>query len=143
MAYKALYRKWRPLTFGDVIGQTHITKTLKNEIAENRLAHAYLFTGTRGTGKTSTAKILSRAINCEHPVDSNPCNECEICKGILNETVMDIIEIDAASNTGVDQYPLNYRTGAVHPHCGKIQSLHHRRGAYAFTGRVQRTFENA
>lgn len=102
MAYKALYRKWRPLTFDDVIGQTHITKTLKNEIAENRLAHAYLFTGTRGTGKTSTAKILSRAINCEHPVDSNPCNECEICKGILNETVMDIIEIDAASNTGVD-----------------------------------------
>lgn len=102
MAYKALYRKWRPLTFDDVIGQTHITKTLKNEIAENRLAHAYLFTGTRGTGKTSTAKILSRAINCEHPSGSNPCNECEICKGILNETVMDIIEIDAASNTGVD-----------------------------------------
>ena len=102
MAYKALYRKWRPLTFDDVIGQTHITKTLKNEIAENRIAHAYLFTGTRGTGKTSTAKILSRAVNCTNPNGSNPCNECEICRGILNETVMDIIEIDAASNTGVD-----------------------------------------
>lgn len=102
MAYKALYRKWRPLTFDDVIGQEHITKTLKNEIAENRIAHAYLFTGTRGTGKTSTAKILSRAVNCEHLNGSNPCNECDICKGILSETVMDIIEIDAASNTGVD-----------------------------------------
>lgn len=102
MAYKALYRKWRPMTFDDVIGQEHIVKTLKNEISENRIAHAYLFTGTRGTGKTSTAKILSRAINCENLKDSNPCNECEICKGILSETLMDIIEIDAASNTGVD-----------------------------------------
>lgn len=102
MAYKALYRKWRPMTFDDVIGQEHIVKTLKNEISENRIAHAYLFTGTRGTGKTSTAKILSRAINCENAKDSNPCNECEICKGILGETLMDIIEIDAASNTGVD-----------------------------------------
>ncbi len=102
MAYKALYRKWRPMTFDDVIGQEHIVKTLKNEISENRIAHAYLFTGTRGTGKTSTAKILSRAINCENVKDSNPCNECEICKGILGETLMDIIEIDAASNTGVD-----------------------------------------
>lgn len=102
MAYKALYRKWRPDTFDTVIGQEHITKTLKNEIVEQRIAHAYLFTGTRGTGKTSTAKILSRAINCLNQKDGNPCNECDVCKGIINETVMDIIEIDAASNTGVD-----------------------------------------
>ena len=102
MAYQALYRKWRPLTFDDVIGQSHITNTLKNEIIENRLAHAYLFTGTRGTGKTSTAKILSRAVNCPHSVNGSPCNECDICKGILSGAVLDIIEIDAASNTGVD-----------------------------------------
>ncbi len=102
MAYKALYRKWRPVVFDDVIGQSHITKTLKNEIKENRIAHAYLFTGTRGTGKTSTAKIFSRAVNCENPKDGNPCNECATCKSILNDTVLDIIEIDAASNTGVD-----------------------------------------
>ena len=102
MAYQALYRKWRPLTFDDVIGQSHITNTLKNEITENRLAHAYLFTGTRGTGKTSTAKILSRAVNCPQSSDGNPCNECDVCKGIISGAVLDIIEIDAASNTGVD-----------------------------------------
>ena len=102
MAYQALYRKWRPLTFDDVVGQSHITNTLKNEIIENRLAHAYLFTGTRGTGKTSTAKILSRAVNCTNPSNGNPCNECDTCKSILSGSVLDIIEIDAASNTGVD-----------------------------------------
>lgn len=102
MAYQALYRKWRPLTFDDVIGQSHITNTLKNEITENRLAHAYLFTGTRGTGKTSTAKILSRAVNCPDSANGNPCNECDICRGIMSGAILDIIEIDAASNTGVD-----------------------------------------
>ena len=102
LAYQALYRKWRPMTFDDVIGQSHITDTLKNEIIENRLAHAYLFTGTRGTGKTSTAKILSRAVNCPDVQNGNPCNECEICKGIMSSAILDIIEIDAASNTGVD-----------------------------------------
>ncbi|MBE7053236.1 MAG: DNA polymerase III subunit gamma/tau [Ruminococcaceae bacterium] len=102
MGYKALYRKWRPILFDDVIGQAHITNTLKNEILDNKIAHAYLFTGTRGTGKTSTAKIFSRAVNCEHPENGNPCNKCEVCKSILNDTVLDIIEIDAASNTGVD-----------------------------------------
>lgn len=102
MAYQALYRKWRPLTFDDVIGQSHIVNTLKNEIIEGRTAHAYIFTGTRGTGKTSTAKILSRAVNCENPHDGNPCNECATCKSILDGSVLDIIEIDAASNTGVD-----------------------------------------
>ncbi len=102
MAYQALYRKWRPMIFDDVIGQEHITTTIKNEILNNKTSHAYLFTGTRGTGKTSTAKIFSRAVNCLNPKDGNPCNECEICKGILSERILDVIEIDAASNTGVD-----------------------------------------
>ncbi len=102
MAYQALYRKWRPMTFDDVIGQSHIVNTLKNEIVQGRTAHAYLFTGTRGTGKTSTAKILSRAVNCIDTTDGNPCNKCDICKGILDGSNLDIIEIDAASNTGVD-----------------------------------------
>ncbi len=102
MAYKALYRKWRPLTFDDVVGQEHITKTLKNEIINSKTAHAYLFTGTRGTGKTSSAKIFARAVNCENSKDGNPCNECDVCKGILDESILDVVEMDAASNTGVD-----------------------------------------
>ncbi|WP_432662203.1 DNA polymerase III subunit gamma/tau [Wukongibacter baidiensis] len=102
MGYTALYRKWRPIVFGDVVGQTHITMTLKNQIKNDSIAHAYLFCGTRGTGKTSTAKIFARAINCLAPEDFNPCNECEVCKGILNESIMDVVEIDAASNNGVD-----------------------------------------
>jgi len=102
MAYQTLYRKWRPTRFDDLVGQEHITSTLKNEIINNKIAHAYMFTGTRGTGKTSTAKILSRAINCENPHNGNPCNECSACLGILNETILDVVEMDAASNTGVD-----------------------------------------
>lgn len=103
MAYQAIYRKWRPTTFEDVVGQSHITDTLKTEIKTNRLAHAYLFCGTRGTGKTTTAKILSRAVNCESPLpNGNPCNQCASCKGILSNTIMDIVEIDAASNNGVE-----------------------------------------
>ena len=102
MAYQALYRKWRPKTFDDVIGQSRIINTLKNEISENKIAHAYLFTGTRGTGKTSTAKIFARAVNCKNPHNGNPCNECDVCSGILKESLLDVIEIDAASNTGVD-----------------------------------------
>ena len=100
--YTALYRKWRPKTFGDVIGQRHITETLKNEIVTNRLSHAYLFIGSRGTGKTTCARILAKAVNCPNVKDGEPCNECEICKGIDNGTVLDITEIDAASNNGVD-----------------------------------------
>lgn len=101
--YQALYRKWRPRTFDDVVGQGHITETLKRQVREGRLSHAYLFTGTRGTGKTSCAKILARAVNCEHPVDGNPCNECAACRGIEDGSVMDVLELDAASNNGVDQ----------------------------------------
>ena len=100
--YQALYRKWRPKTFDDVIGQSHITETLKRQVESGRLSHAYLFVGTRGTGKTSCAKILSRAVNCEHPVNGNPCNKCAACTGIENGTVLDVVELDAASNNGVD-----------------------------------------
>ncbi len=102
MAYAALYRKWRPKTFNDVKGQNHIVTTLKNQINSNRVGHAYLFCGTRGTGKTSVAKIFARAVNCEHPVDGNPCNECNTCKAILSASSMNVVEIDAASNNGVD-----------------------------------------
>jgi len=101
--YQALYRKWRPRTFDDVVGQSHITDTLKRQVREGRLSHAYLFTGTRGTGKTTCAKILARAVNCEHPVDGEPCNHCPACLGIENGSVMEVVEQDAASNNGVDQ----------------------------------------
>ena len=100
--YRVLYRKWRPQTFEEVYGQPHITATLKNELVSGRVAHAYLFTGSRGTGKTTCAKILSKAVNCLSPHDGDPCNECEICRGIDNGSVLDVIEIDAASNNGVD-----------------------------------------
>ncbi len=102
MAYQALYRKWRPKTFDDVVGQGHVIRTLKNEISQGKTAHAYLFCGTRGTGKTSCAKIFARAINCQNPIDGNPCNECEICRGAMDGSILDITEIDAASNNGVD-----------------------------------------
>lgn len=101
--YQALYRKWRPRTFDDVVGQTHITETIKRQLAAGRPSHAYLFTGTRGTGKTTCAKILARAVNCEHPIDGNPCNACPSCFGIENGSILDVLELDAASNNGVDQ----------------------------------------
>ena len=101
--YQALYRKYRPRTFDDVVGQNHITDTLKRQVETGRLSHAYLFTGTRGTGKTTCAKILSRAVNCEHPVNGNPCNQCPSCLGIENGSILDVLELDAASNNGVDQ----------------------------------------
>ena len=100
--YQVLYRKYRPKVFADVYGQEHVTSTLKNEIKEGRIAHAYLFTGSRGTGKTTFAKILAKAVNCENSVDGEPCNECEVCKGLDNGTIYDVVEIDAASNNGVD-----------------------------------------
>ncbi len=100
--YQALYRKWRPKDFADVYGQPHVTRTLQNQLESGRISHAYLFTGSRGTGKTTCAKILSKAVNCLNPVNGNPCNECEICRGIENGSILDVIEIDAASNNGVD-----------------------------------------
>ncbi len=102
MSYTALYRKFRPTTFDDVKGQDHIVTTLRNQIKAGRIGHAFLFTGTRGTGKTTSAQILARAVNCEHPVEGNPCGECEMCRKIAAGTSMNVIEIDAASNNGVD-----------------------------------------
>ena len=100
--YQALYRKWRPQIFDDVIGQKHITETLKSQVRTGRLSHAYLFIGTRGTGKTTCARILARAVNCEAPIDGNPCGKCAACRGILDGSVLDVVELDAASYNGVD-----------------------------------------
>lgn len=100
--YQALYRKYRPRIFDDVVGQAHITDTLKSQVQNGKFSHAYLFIGTRGTGKTTCAKILAKAVNCEHPVNGNPCNECPTCRGIDDGTIMDVVELDAASNNGVD-----------------------------------------
>lgn len=102
MSYVALYREWRPKVFGDIIGQEHITRTLENQIEQGRIAHAYLFCGTRGTGKTTTAKVFAKAVNCVHPEGVEPCGKCEICTGIDSGSMMDVVEIDAASNNGVD-----------------------------------------
>lgn len=102
MAHQAIYRKWRPMVFEDIVGQGHITRTLKNQILNKKIGHAYLFCGTRGTGKTTCAKVLSRAVNCLNNKDGSPCNECEICRGIIDGSILDVREIDAASNNGVD-----------------------------------------
>ncbi|MBR4474642.1 MAG: DNA polymerase III subunit gamma/tau [Oscillospiraceae bacterium] len=100
--YQALYRKWRPKTFDEVIGQEHITETLKTQVRSGHLSHAYIFIGTRGTGKTTCARILAKAVNCENPVNGNPCNQCRYCRGIDDGSILDVVELDAASNTGVD-----------------------------------------
>ena len=100
MAYLALYRKFRPTTFNDVAGQDHIVKTLTNQIKKNQVGHAYLFTGSRGTGKTTCAKIFSKAVNCLSPIEGSPCGNCEVCKALSESNNVDIFEIDAASNNG-------------------------------------------
>ena len=103
MAYLALYRAWRPQIFRDVVGQEQIVTALQNALAQNRLTHAYLFSGPRGTGKTSVAKIIAKAVNCLEPKEGEPCNECSSCKDIKQGNFMDVVEIDAASNRGIDE----------------------------------------
>ncbi|MGB6482898.1 MAG: DNA polymerase III subunit gamma/tau, partial [Candidatus Acidiferrales bacterium] len=103
MAYQVIARKWRPQTFGEIVGQRHVTQTLENAIRQNRLAHAYIFCGTRGVGKTSTARILAKCLNCVNGPTAEPCNECDACRGITAGTTLDVLEIDAASNRGIDQ----------------------------------------
>ena len=102
MSYTALYRNFRPLKFSDMVGQEHITRTLRNQVMSNRVGHAYLFNGGRGTGKTTSAKILARVVNCLNPQEGEPCNECEICKEILEGSLTDVVEMDAASNNSVE-----------------------------------------
>lgn len=103
MAYQALYRQWRPMDFSSMVAQEAVVATLRNQVMSGRIAHAYLFCGSRGTGKTTTAKIMSRAINCEHPDHGDPCGECPTCRLLMSDESLDVTEIDAASNNGVDE----------------------------------------
>lgn len=121
MAYQALYRKYRPQTFSDVVGQEHITDTLRNELSSGKISHAYLFTGTRGTGKTTCAKILARAVNCTNPENGEPCGKCELCLAAANEELTDIVEIDAASNNGVDSIRELREQVSFSPAAGKFR----------------------
>ena len=137
MSYTALYRKFRPQRFDEIVGQEHITKTLKNQIIAGRVGHAYLFNGGRGTGKTSAAKVLARAVNCLNPQDGEPCNECEICKAALSGSLTDIVEMDAASNNSVEDIRLIRDEVNFLPTLAKyriyiIDEVHmNRRGSYA------------
>ena len=132
MSYTALYRKFRPDNFEDVKGQDHIVTTLTNQLKNDRVGHAYLFCGTRGTGKTSVAKILARAVNCREPVEGSPCNQCEICREILSGTSMNVIEIDAASNNGVDNIREIREETASHPFdCSLLENLLQKSAAFS------------
>ena len=139
--YQALYRKYRPKTFSEVVGQSHITDTLQRQVAESRVRHAYLFTGTRGTGKTTCARILAKAVNCEHPVDGAPCCQCDSCRGIDAGTLLDVTELDAASNGRVNaarrQQEHHERTPCGGPHHRRAVGGH-RGGRAGLDGRLRR-----
>ena len=121
MAYQALYRQWRPKDFSHMVGQEAIVETLRHQVETGRIPHAYLFCGSRGTGKTSTAKILARAINCEHPKNGDPCGECDTCRQMENEDNLDIIEMDAASNRGIDDARTLRESVKYPPQIGKYK----------------------
>ena len=121
MSYTALYRKFRPTDLSQVRGQDHIVTTLRNQLANGRVGHAYLFTGTRGTGKTSIAKIMARAVNCEHPTENGPCGECDSCRSIADGSSMNVYEIDAASNNGVDNVRVIIEGVNYRPTLGKFK----------------------
>ena len=140
--YQALYRKWRPKVFSEVVGQGHITDTLRRQVAEGHTAHAYLFTGTRGTGKTTCARILAKAVNCLSPVDGEPCGRCEACRAVDAGTTLDITELDAASNNGVDQVRALREEAVYTPAVLKKAGVYHRRGAYALHPGLQRAAED-
>ena len=131
MAYEVLARKWRPQQFSDVVGQEHVAQTLRNAIANDRIAHAYLFVGPRGIGKTSTARIFAKALNCAEGPTITPCDKCDSCREIMRGCSLDVIEIDGASNTGVDNIRELRENVMFAPARGTLQNLYHRRSAHA------------
>ncbi len=141
--HRALYLRWRPKRFQDVVGQEHVTRTLRNASSSGRLGHAYLFTGPRGTGKTSVARILFRAANCDHLVDGDPCNVCPTCLGGLDGSSLDLVEIDAASNRGIDDVRDLRDKVAYRPSSGPLPAVHPGRGARVHDGGLGRVPEDA
>ena len=135
MSYTALYRKFRPGEFDEVKGQDHIVTALRNQVRADRIGHAYLFCGTRGTGKTTVAKILAKAVNCEHPIDGSPCGECEMCRKIAAQTSMNVIEIDAASNNGVAIFETLSMKCNILRQKADLRSISSR-GAYVVSGSI-------
>ena len=143
MSYLVLARKYRPQRFSELIGQEHVARTLSNAIAANRVHHAFLFTGARGVGKTSAARILAKALSCEKGPTAEPCGVCDICQEIAGGRAVDVIEIDAASNTKVEETKSVLRGGALPAGAGAAQGLHHRRGPHAVGAFVECAAQDA
>ena len=143
MTYQVLARKWRPRAFEELVGQPHVVTALANALDSKRLHHAYLFTGTRGVGKTTLARILAKALNCETGITSKPCGKCRACTDIDAGRFVDLLEVDAATNTKVDEMRELLDTAQYMPVGGPLQGLHHRRGAHALAACVQLDAEDA